>query len=340
MQGKRAHSSYLHVSSTSHTGAHGTRTIGSLLLGALLGLLLPSVATATPPAPKTPVARTGVYAETSTSSATLSGGVNPNGSETSYYFQYGPTTAYGAQTSAVSVGAGTTEVKVSQAIASLTPDSIYHYRLVASSAAGLSGGEDRTLTTKKVPLSFALLSQPGLLMSGSSLTISGTLSGSESAGRPVVLQSNPFPFLRGFKDVSAPELTDAAGGFSFFYPGLSENTQFRVATSTPPVVTSHTLIELVAVKVSLHSRRTRRHGLFKLYGEVSPAVPGALVMFQRMSHGRPHTVLSTSVKPGRGSAVSSFAHLLRVVRPGSFRAFVTVPSGKQISHYSRTLHLR
>ena len=41
---------------------------------------------------------TGVAASVSYGSVTLTGLVNPHGSNTSYYFQYGPTRAFGAQT--------------------------------------------------------------------------------------------------------------------------------------------------------------------------------------------------------------------------------------------------
>src|SRR5262249_28212947 len=41
-------------------------------------------------------------------SATVSASVNPNGSATSVLVQYGTTTAYGQQTAAVAIGAGTT----------------------------------------------------------------------------------------------------------------------------------------------------------------------------------------------------------------------------------------
>ena len=43
-------------------------------------------------------------------SATLTGTVNPNASDTSYYFQYGLTKGYGGQTAITDAGAGTHQV--------------------------------------------------------------------------------------------------------------------------------------------------------------------------------------------------------------------------------------
>jgi len=80
-------------------------------------------------------------------SAALQAGVYPNGEATSYYWQYGKTAAYGSQTAAVTLPAGTAAVSVSGALASLAPASTYHYRLVATNASGTSYGYDFTLNT-------------------------------------------------------------------------------------------------------------------------------------------------------------------------------------------------
>jgi subtilase family serine protease len=83
----------------------------------------------------------------SSTSAALEGGVYPNGESTSYQWQYGKTAAYGSQTAAVTVPAGTSPVSVTGALASLTPSTTYHYRLVATNASGTSYGYDFTLST-------------------------------------------------------------------------------------------------------------------------------------------------------------------------------------------------
>jgi hypothetical protein len=79
--------------------------------------------------------------------ATLSGTVTPNDAPTTYFFQYGTTTSYGAQTSTRYAGAGSSGVAVFAFIPGLTPGGAYHFRLVAASNSGTSDGSDQAFTT-------------------------------------------------------------------------------------------------------------------------------------------------------------------------------------------------
>jgi DNA-binding beta-propeller fold protein YncE len=82
--------------------------------------------------------------------ATLTGEVHPHHSPTTYYFEYGLTTAYGASVPAAQDGdAGSADdpVTVAERIGSLQPATTYHYRLVATNQAGTSRGDDETFTT-------------------------------------------------------------------------------------------------------------------------------------------------------------------------------------------------
>jgi hypothetical protein len=63
--------------------------------------------------------------------ATLTGTVNPEGETTTYYFQYGTTTAYGAQTFAQVTPAGTAPVQVAYTLTGLSSFTTFHYRLLA-----------------------------------------------------------------------------------------------------------------------------------------------------------------------------------------------------------------
>src|SRR4051812_29579179 len=107
-----------------------------------------------------PAATTGDARTLHATTTRLTGTVNPKGSETTYLFEYGPTEAYGTQTPATSAGAGTKGVAVGTEVAGLTPATLYHFRLVATSAAGTTTGHDRTFTTKDAPLLFTLKATP------------------------------------------------------------------------------------------------------------------------------------------------------------------------------------
>ncbi len=100
-----------------------------------------------PPPPRPPQVQTGSAVVSGQSAATVAGTVNPEGSSTSYYFSFGPSTAYGSQTGTVSSGSGTGNVSVTATLGDLSPATTYHYRVVASSHAGTAYGADHTFTT-------------------------------------------------------------------------------------------------------------------------------------------------------------------------------------------------
>jgi len=86
--------------------------------------------------------------------ATLNGQVNPNSVETQYYFQYGTTTGYGATIPipSGSAGHGTGTVGVNIDLPGLKASTTYHYRVVATNAAGTSFGSDSQFTTLPAPI--------------------------------------------------------------------------------------------------------------------------------------------------------------------------------------------
>lgn len=99
-----------------------------------------------------PAAVTGAVSGVGVDAAVLSGTVNPRGLAVSYYFEYGTTTGYGAQTTAVDLSAATSLSAVEQPLSGLLPQTMYHYRLVAASSAGTAYGADRIFTTPQVIL--------------------------------------------------------------------------------------------------------------------------------------------------------------------------------------------
>jgi hypothetical protein len=109
--------------------------------------------TAPPPPSGPPAVVTGGTSNLTPSSATLGGIVNPNGGATSYQFQYGTSAAYGASLPEASAGAGAEPQGVAAGLSGLAPGTTYHYRLVATNAAGTSYGADQAFTTPASPVS-------------------------------------------------------------------------------------------------------------------------------------------------------------------------------------------
>ena len=78
---------------------------------------------------------------------TLNGTVNPNGETTTYFFEYGTTTAYGNTSETKSADAGDNDLAIFVGITDLTQNTVYHYRVVAQNNSGKSYGADETFTT-------------------------------------------------------------------------------------------------------------------------------------------------------------------------------------------------
>jgi hypothetical protein len=84
------------------------------------------------------------------SSAVVHGKVNPGGAPTSYFFEYGPTSTatYGSRTPTQNAGNSSEPVSVLAPIEGLTPDTKYHFRLVASHTSGPAAeGTDTEFST-------------------------------------------------------------------------------------------------------------------------------------------------------------------------------------------------
>jgi hypothetical protein len=78
------------------------------------------------------------------STADLNAQINPEGSATTYHFDYGTSTAYGTSTPEASIPAGTTDTPVSAHIEGLGANTTYHWRVVATNANGTTTGVDHT----------------------------------------------------------------------------------------------------------------------------------------------------------------------------------------------------
>jgi NHL repeat len=98
-------------------------------------------------APLKPRVEAESVSEVGSASATFHGQVFPQGEPTSYSFEYGTTTAYGKHTPTQSAGAGVTATAVAATVEGLSPDTGYHFRLVASNANGERQGPDVSFST-------------------------------------------------------------------------------------------------------------------------------------------------------------------------------------------------
>jgi len=98
-----------------------------------------------------PTGSTGNATGITTTTATLHGEAIPNGEDTHAYFQYGPTAEYGTTTTPLDVGSMNAPVAISAEIASLEPNTTYHYQEIIETSTHLLYGADETFTTQATP---------------------------------------------------------------------------------------------------------------------------------------------------------------------------------------------
>lgn len=102
----------------------------------------------TPPPPGiTPSVETTSATDISRTTADLNGQVDPNGSETRIWFEYGTTTQLGGVTPIQSIGSQDSLINVSASLSDLRPSTTFYFRLNAQNAYGTVTGSVLSFTT-------------------------------------------------------------------------------------------------------------------------------------------------------------------------------------------------
>jgi hypothetical protein len=182
----------------------------------------PDAATGQPAAP---------VAET-TETLLVRGTVSPRGLATTYRWEYGPTPAYGQQTPAVALASPRGGVQVSVELPGLQPDTLYHYRLVATNPFGTSFGADTTQRTAP-PLPPLASTGPAAAIgpSGALLTGSAQPRGTQTTARFEWGTTTAYGSLTPAQPLGATGTSSP----SFALTGLAPDTEYHyrlVATSS------------------------------------------------------------------------------------------------------------
>jgi hypothetical protein len=167
--------------------------------------------------------------------ATLNGTVNPNGTETKAFFEYGTTTSYGTKTAEVNLGSGTSAVEKSAAVSGLSPNTTYHYRIVANNENPEMGkGEDKTFTTTGPPSVITEAAVPNTT-TGEAATLKASV---DPNGQSTTYQFE-YGTSSGVYTKTVPEPAESAGSgmepksVSYEITGLTRGTKyyFRVSAT-------------------------------------------------------------------------------------------------------------
>jgi hypothetical protein len=314
----------------------GTMFRGAMLTALVLALLGQAGASAA-----RPDVTSGPAASITPSSATLNGKVDPNGKQTTYFFQIGTTRLYGVNTAETPAGAGRKPANVAVPVGELAPATRYHYRLVARNSDGQRVGADRTFTTKRQPLGVTLAATPNPIAPGGSTTLGGQLTGTNNANRDVVLQANPFPYTQGFLNVSNPQVTDAVGNFSFPVLSVPLTTQYRVLMPQRPEIASPIVIVGAALQVTTRTKKVERHRYsvsVRFRGDIRPAAAGVRVDIQKLRNDVWTTIAHTRAK-SETSSRSSYSTRVRLFRSGTYRT-VALSDGALVTGAGRPIGIR
>ncbi len=97
-----------------------------------------------------PLVVTGSVGSIEQNTAMVTGTVDPEGSRTTYEFQFGVDTGYGVEIFG-SAGSGTRPEPFTLTLNDLQPATTYHYRLLATNPGGTTYGADQAFTTSEYP---------------------------------------------------------------------------------------------------------------------------------------------------------------------------------------------
>ncbi|MDZ4820193.1 MAG: fibronectin type III domain-containing protein, partial [Planctomycetota bacterium] len=102
--------------------------------------------------PQPPLANTGTAQPNGETTALLFGTVNPQGSTTTAWFEWGTTTSYGFMTNPEVIGNGSSVVQVTHGIQGLTPGATYNFRIMGSNGTGTTAGSNLSFTMPAPPV--------------------------------------------------------------------------------------------------------------------------------------------------------------------------------------------
>jgi hypothetical protein len=170
-------------------------------------------------------------------------------------------------------------VSVTAGIGSLTANTRYHYRLVATNAAGTTRGRDRSFVTSRRPTGVTIALAPSRVTWSRPLDITGRVSGAGAGGAPLALQAQAWPFTGPMTQIATRNAA-SNGTFRFQVAALFLTTRYRVVTRTQVVATSRVVMASSAVRVGARVQGLSRRRA-RILGTIWPVVAKGRVSLQR-----------------------------------------------------------
>jgi hypothetical protein len=267
-------------------------------------------------------------------SATATASVDPNGSPTSYRIEYGTTTRYGNETTVAQIpGASTASISVE--LDDLRAYTRYHWRTIATNAAGTTRGADRSFRTARLPTAVSLSRSRRTVPWGGDVRLGGRVSGAGVGGMTVELQQQR-PQDAGFVEAGTAR-TGNDGGYLFTIPRLWTTTRYRVVTRTQAVATSPETTVRSRVRAGIRARHFARKRA-RLQGTIMPGVSGTVeLQLYRRGHGW-DGVRTATLTPASETA-SRYSFIVRRLKRSSrrFRVLARPAPGAHVRGWSRSV---
>jgi uncharacterized repeat protein (TIGR01451 family) len=144
-----------------------------------------------------PLVTTGAATELTETNVTLSGTVNPAGQGATVYVQIGTTTAYGTQSSGLSLPAAVADYGITSKWSNLQPGTTYHYRFLATNADGTTYGADQAFTTagtvSGADVGLTISDAPDPVAVGKQITYALTVTNNGPGSAAIVTVRDPLP---------------------------------------------------------------------------------------------------------------------------------------------------
>lgn len=102
------------------------------------------------PTPGKPIPTTNANVAPTDTTAVVTGTVNPNGANATYWYEYGTSPSLGNKTKAQVIGSGFSPITAPAYITGLTKDTKYYFKLVAQNQLGTVSGETKSFTTSSI----------------------------------------------------------------------------------------------------------------------------------------------------------------------------------------------
>jgi hypothetical protein len=211
---------------------------------------------------------TGPVANLKPTEATLTGTLSPNGTDAHYLFEWGTSTAYGNSTASTDAGSAKEAVAAKAELQALSPNTTYHYRLVASNSFGTTQGSDAHFTTSGPP---QITSQPTTAITHEGATLNAKIDPGElettyhfeygpTTSYGTEVPAGKLPPSEAFAPVSAP-LSGLQIGTVYHFRVVAENAAGKTSgpdqsfeTVPPALIEGTSALEVSSSSATLQAQ--------------------------------------------------------------------------------------